>query len=154
MLEKIIATLLQALPVTMTRVEFLFLPLVATLFRNVKQMVDASSYYNSEYCTVTVFTARACILQLSLFCVSICVPHFVLCLRCNVQLWNLSPTVCMYYRKSFIFSLTENGIIKSEKVYEVMLATDRSHFSRCNPYMDSPQSIGTIPEPVFRQASS
>lgn len=24
-----------------------------------------------------------------------------------------------------------------------MLATDRAHFSRCNPYMDSPQSIGT-----------
>lgn len=24
-----------------------------------------------------------------------------------------------------------------------MLATDRGHFSRCNPYMDSPQSIGT-----------
>lgn len=47
---------------------------------------------------------------------------------------------------SFIFVLfasTENGIIKTDKVYEVMLATDRSHFSRCNPYMDSPQSIGT-----------
>ncbi|XP_073667556.1 protein-L-isoaspartate(D-aspartate) O-methyltransferase isoform X1 [Paramisgurnus dabryanus] len=36
----------------------------------------------------------------------------------------------------------ENGIIKSDRVYEVMLATDRAHFSRCNPYMDSPQSIG------------
>lgn len=41
------------------------------------------------------------------------------------------------------FSSPENGIIKSDKVYEVMLATDRAHFSRCNPYMDSPQSIGT-----------
>uniref|UniRef100_A0A8C7GNJ4 Protein-L-isoaspartate(D-aspartate) O-methyltransferase n=1 Tax=Oncorhynchus kisutch TaxID=8019 RepID=A0A8C7GNJ4_ONCKI len=37
---------------------------------------------------------------------------------------------------------SENGIIKSDKVYEVMLATDRGHFSRCNPYMDSPQAIG------------
>ncbi|XP_051500856.1 protein-L-isoaspartate(D-aspartate) O-methyltransferase isoform X2 [Myxocyprinus asiaticus] len=37
---------------------------------------------------------------------------------------------------------TENGIIKSDRVYEVMLATDRAHFSRCNPYMDSPQSLG------------
>lgn len=23
-----------------------------------------------------------------------------------------------------------------------MLATDRSHYAKCNPYMDSPQSIG------------
>uniref|UniRef100_A0A673CN57 Protein-L-isoaspartate(D-aspartate) O-methyltransferase n=1 Tax=Sphaeramia orbicularis TaxID=375764 RepID=A0A673CN57_9TELE len=38
-------------------------------------------------------------------------------------------------------NLRKNGIIKNDKVYEVMLATDRSHFSRCNPYMDSPQSI-------------
>uniref|UniRef100_A0AAY4CL74 Protein-L-isoaspartate(D-aspartate) O-methyltransferase n=1 Tax=Denticeps clupeoides TaxID=299321 RepID=A0AAY4CL74_9TELE len=41
-------------------------------------------------------------------------------------------------------NLRKNGIIKSDKVYEVMLATDRAHFSKCNPYMDSPQSI----EPV------
>ncbi|XP_048842546.1 protein-L-isoaspartate(D-aspartate) O-methyltransferase isoform X2 [Brienomyrus brachyistius] len=39
-------------------------------------------------------------------------------------------------------NLRKNGIIKSDKVYEVMLGTDRAHFSRCNPYMDSPQSIG------------
>ncbi|CAL8316285.1 unnamed protein product [Boreogadus saida] len=39
-------------------------------------------------------------------------------------------------------NLRKNGIIKSDKVYEVMLATDRGHFSKCNPYMDSPQSIG------------
>ncbi|XP_026050766.1 protein-L-isoaspartate(D-aspartate) O-methyltransferase-like isoform X2 [Carassius auratus] len=39
-------------------------------------------------------------------------------------------------------NLRKNGIIKSDRVYEVMLATDRVHFSRCNPYMDSPQSIG------------
>lgn len=47
---------------------------------------------------------------------------------------------------SFVsLSVPENGIIKSDKVYEVMLATDRGHFSRCNPYMDSPQSIGRFP---------
>uniref|UniRef100_A0A3Q2PNH6 Protein-L-isoaspartate(D-aspartate) O-methyltransferase n=1 Tax=Fundulus heteroclitus TaxID=8078 RepID=A0A3Q2PNH6_FUNHE len=40
-------------------------------------------------------------------------------------------------------NLRKNGIIKSDKVYEVMLSTDRAHYSRCNPYMDSPQSIGT-----------
>uniref|UniRef100_A0A8C2DMV4 Protein-L-isoaspartate O-methyltransferase n=1 Tax=Cyprinus carpio TaxID=7962 RepID=A0A8C2DMV4_CYPCA len=38
--------------------------------------------------------------------------------------------------------IPENGILKSDRVYEVMLATDRAHFSKCNPYMDSPQSIG------------
>ncbi|XP_041108258.1 protein-L-isoaspartate(D-aspartate) O-methyltransferase-like isoform X2 [Polyodon spathula] len=39
-------------------------------------------------------------------------------------------------------NLRKNGIIKSDKVFEVMLATDRAHFAKCNPYMDSPQSIG------------
>uniref|UniRef100_H0X741 Protein-L-isoaspartate O-methyltransferase n=1 Tax=Otolemur garnettii TaxID=30611 RepID=H0X741_OTOGA len=39
-------------------------------------------------------------------------------------------------------SVSENGIIKTDKVFEVMLATDRSHYAKCNPYMDSPQSIG------------
>uniref|UniRef100_A0A671SXY7 Protein-L-isoaspartate O-methyltransferase n=1 Tax=Sinocyclocheilus anshuiensis TaxID=1608454 RepID=A0A671SXY7_9TELE len=41
-------------------------------------------------------------------------------------------------------NLRKNGIIKSDRVYEVMLATDRAHFSKCNPYMDSPQSIGKL----------
>ncbi|XP_061480088.1 protein-L-isoaspartate(D-aspartate) O-methyltransferase isoform X2 [Rhineura floridana] len=41
-----------------------------------------------------------------------------------------------------IHNLRKNGIIKSDKVFEVMLATDRSHYAKCNPYMDSPQSIG------------
>uniref|UniRef100_A0A673CN63 Protein-L-isoaspartate O-methyltransferase n=1 Tax=Sphaeramia orbicularis TaxID=375764 RepID=A0A673CN63_9TELE len=49
----------------------------------------------------------------------------------------------MYGILTFFPLFLENGIIKNDKVYEVMLATDRSHFSRCNPYMDSPQSIGT-----------
>lgn len=53
-----------------------------------------------------------------------------LCFFCNIQ-WHS------------LFAFPENGIIKSDKVYEVMLVTDRAHFSRCNPYMDSPQSIGT-----------
>lgn len=42
--------------------------------------------------------------------------------------------------KFYLF--TENGIIKSDKVFEVMLATDRCHYAKYNPYMDSPQSIG------------
>uniref|UniRef100_A0A673T8R0 Protein-L-isoaspartate(D-aspartate) O-methyltransferase n=1 Tax=Suricata suricatta TaxID=37032 RepID=A0A673T8R0_SURSU len=40
-----------------------------------------------------------------------------------------------------IHNLRKNGIIKTDKVFEVMLATDRSHYAKCNPYMDSPQSI-------------
>lgn len=42
----------------------------------------------------------------------------------------------------FICLFIENGIIKSDKVFEVMLATDRCHYAKYNPYMDSPQSIG------------
>uniref|UniRef100_A0A4X1VQB1 Protein-L-isoaspartate(D-aspartate) O-methyltransferase n=1 Tax=Sus scrofa TaxID=9823 RepID=A0A4X1VQB1_PIG len=42
----------------------------------------------------------------------------------------------------FFHNLRKNGIIKTDKVFEVMLATDRSHYAKCNPYMDSPQSIG------------
>ncbi|XP_073928486.1 protein-L-isoaspartate(D-aspartate) O-methyltransferase isoform X5 [Castor canadensis] len=41
-----------------------------------------------------------------------------------------------------IHNLRKNGIIKTDKVFEVMLATDRCHYAKCNPYMDSPQSIG------------
>ncbi|XP_042307494.1 protein-L-isoaspartate(D-aspartate) O-methyltransferase [Sceloporus undulatus] len=41
-----------------------------------------------------------------------------------------------------IHNLRKNGIIKSDRVFEVMLATDRCHYAKCNPYMDSPQSIG------------
>uniref|UniRef100_A0A5F9C6S2 Uncharacterized protein n=1 Tax=Oryctolagus cuniculus TaxID=9986 RepID=A0A5F9C6S2_RABIT len=37
---------------------------------------------------------------------------------------------------------SENVIIKTDKVFEVMLATDRSHYTKCYAYMDSAQSIG------------
>ncbi|KAL6088805.1 hypothetical protein STEG23_006745 [Scotinomys teguina] len=38
----------------------------------------------------------------------------------------------------------KNGIIKTDEVFEVMLATDHSHYakSKSNPCIDSPQSIG------------
>ncbi|XP_072360198.1 protein-L-isoaspartate(D-aspartate) O-methyltransferase-like [Scyliorhinus torazame] len=39
-------------------------------------------------------------------------------------------------------NLRKNGIVKTEKVYHVMLATDRCHYVKSNPYTDSPQSIG------------
>lgn len=121
-------------------------------------MVGTSSCYKSVYCTLTVFTVRAWILKLPLFCASVCMTFVFYALYSYAMC--LSPVV-MHYRNDtksfFFFSLSlhsaENGIIKSEKVYEVMLATDRSHFSRCNPYMDSPQSIGMIPEPLMHHRS-
>uniref|UniRef100_A0A3B4AI87 Protein-L-isoaspartate(D-aspartate) O-methyltransferase n=1 Tax=Periophthalmus magnuspinnatus TaxID=409849 RepID=A0A3B4AI87_9GOBI len=58
---------------------------------------------------------------------------------CLIMAWKSGGTS----HAELVNNLRKNGIIKSDKVYEVMLATDRAHFSRCNPYMDSPQSIGT-----------
>lgn len=39
-------------------------------------------------------------------------------------------------------NLRVNGIIKSDVVEQAMLAVDRSHYSKNNPFMDAPQSIG------------
>lgn len=41
-----------------------------------------------------------------------------------------------------INNLRKNGIITSQRVYEVLLATDRGHYIKNFPYMDSPQTIG------------
>ncbi|XP_013780998.1 protein-L-isoaspartate(D-aspartate) O-methyltransferase-like isoform X2 [Limulus polyphemus] len=38
--------------------------------------------------------------------------------------------------------LKKNGIIHSEVVEKTMLSLDRAHYSKSNPYMDSPQGIG------------
>lgn len=40
--------------------------------------------------------------------------------------------------------MTEHGVIRSDRVFEAMLATDRGIYSRDNPYEDSPQSIGVF----------
>uniref|UniRef100_A0A8C9AFV0 Protein-L-isoaspartate(D-aspartate) O-methyltransferase n=1 Tax=Prolemur simus TaxID=1328070 RepID=A0A8C9AFV0_PROSS len=53
-----------------------------------------------------------------------------------------------------IHNLRKNGIIKTDKVFEVMLATDRSHYAKCNPYMDSPQSIAIELFSLFQVGSS
>ncbi|KAL7987693.1 hypothetical protein Chor_006612, partial [Crotalus horridus] len=57
---------------------------------------------------------------------------------CLTMAWKSGGTS----HSELIHNLRKNGIIKSDKVFEVMLATDRSHYAKCNPYMDSPQSIG------------
>nr|XP_033807171.1 protein-L-isoaspartate(D-aspartate) O-methyltransferase-like isoform X2 [Geotrypetes seraphini] len=41
-----------------------------------------------------------------------------------------------------INNLHKNGVIKSERVFDVMLATDRAHYIKYFSYMDSPQTIG------------
>ncbi|XP_003224825.2 protein-L-isoaspartate(D-aspartate) O-methyltransferase isoform X1 [Anolis carolinensis] len=39
-------------------------------------------------------------------------------------------------------NLYKNGVIKSQRVFDVLVATDRAHYIKYFPYMDSPQSIG------------
>ncbi|XP_065259078.1 protein-L-isoaspartate(D-aspartate) O-methyltransferase-like isoform X2 [Emys orbicularis] len=39
-------------------------------------------------------------------------------------------------------NLYKNGVIKSQRVLDVLMATDRAHYTKYLPYMDSPQSIG------------
>ncbi|XP_038261088.1 protein-L-isoaspartate(D-aspartate) O-methyltransferase-like isoform X2 [Dermochelys coriacea] len=39
-------------------------------------------------------------------------------------------------------NLYKNGVIKSQRVLDVLMATDRAHYAKYFPYMDSPQSIG------------
>ncbi|XP_056152036.1 l-isoaspartyl protein carboxyl methyltransferase, like [Lampris incognitus] len=41
-----------------------------------------------------------------------------------------------------ISRLRDHGVIRNDRVYEAMLATDRGLYSKDHPYADSPQSIG------------
>ncbi|KAF6241118.1 hypothetical protein HO173_000912 [Letharia columbiana] len=43
---------------------------------------------------------------------------------------------------ALIKNLTSNGLIKSERVRNAMLAVDRAHYAPATPYHDSPQTIG------------
>lgn len=75
----------------------------------------------------------------------ICVRHMISPNATNM-LTNFTDSCIAEEKQSlhfYIFFLfIENGIIKTDKVFEVMLATDRCHYAKYNPYMDSPQSIG------------
>uniref|UniRef100_S4R827 Protein-L-isoaspartate(D-aspartate) O-methyltransferase n=1 Tax=Petromyzon marinus TaxID=7757 RepID=S4R827_PETMA len=42
----------------------------------------------------------------------------------------------------WVICLAGNGIVKSDRVYQAMIATDRGKYAKHNAYMDSPQSIG------------
>ncbi|CAK9301277.1 unnamed protein product [Gordionus sp. m RMFG-2023] len=56
----------------------------------------------------------------------------------------------------FINSLWEHGVIKSERIKEIMLQIDRKDFIKNSPYVDSPQSISygvTISAPHMHAAA-
>lgn len=40
-------------------------------------------------------------------------------------------------------SPSDHGVIRNDRVFDAMLATDRGLYSTDHPYADSPQSIGT-----------
>ncbi|XP_072284341.1 protein-L-isoaspartate(D-aspartate) O-methyltransferase isoform X2 [Pyxicephalus adspersus] len=41
-----------------------------------------------------------------------------------------------------INNLRKNGVIRSQRVFDALMETDRAHYIQNFPYMDSPQSIG------------
>lgn len=43
----------------------------------------------------------------------------------------------------------DNGVIKSDQVFEAMLATDRVFYTKEHSYEDSPQSIGKYPHDLL-----
>jgi hypothetical protein len=57
---------------------------------------------------------------------------------------NVSHLLLLMFAVLFTSFLTHvaNGIVKNSRVADAMRAVDRGHFSRNNPYMDSPQGIG------------
>uniref|UniRef100_A0AAQ5YGN1 Protein-L-isoaspartate O-methyltransferase n=1 Tax=Amphiprion ocellaris TaxID=80972 RepID=A0AAQ5YGN1_AMPOC len=51
--------------------------------------------------------------------------------------------ICSGYRSHCLFYPPDHGVIRDDRVFNAMLATDRGIYSRDYPYADSPQSIGT-----------
>lgn len=88
---------------------------------------------------------RLCTSKSSLLLWICCLISLYCVLLHSFCLSDSAAGLCNIYIYTYLvlFASSENGIIKSDKVYEVMLVTDRAHFSRLHPYMDSPQSIGT-----------
>uniref|UniRef100_T1IUT1 Protein-L-isoaspartate O-methyltransferase n=1 Tax=Strigamia maritima TaxID=126957 RepID=T1IUT1_STRMM len=46
------------------------------------------------------------------------------------------------FNEKCVFGVLGNGIIRSDRVENTMLAVDRGKYCKHNPYMDAPQSIG------------
>ncbi|CAJ0933022.1 unnamed protein product [Ranitomeya imitator] len=55
--------------------------------------------------------------------------------RLLLRKYEFLPLTCELF-------VAENGVIRSQRVYEVLRTMDRAHYIRNFPYMDSPQSIG------------
>ncbi|XP_060684716.1 l-isoaspartyl protein carboxyl methyltransferase, like isoform X4 [Hemiscyllium ocellatum] len=67
---------------------------------------------------------------------SVIFPVGVLLVR--TMAWTSSGSSHSY----LIQNLKKNGVIRSQQVFDAMMATDRGLYCRTNPYADSPQSIG------------
>ncbi|XP_070576568.1 protein-L-isoaspartate(D-aspartate) O-methyltransferase-like isoform X2 [Ptychodera flava] len=74
---------------------------------------------------------RLCAVSVALLTVSMGAPF-------SAMAWRSSGT----NHDELINRLRQNGIIKSSRVYDAMMSVDRGSYSKHNPYMDSPQSIG------------
>ena len=54
------------------------------------------------------------------------------------------------YVNRHLLSSLDHGVIHNDRVFDAMLATDRGIYSRDYPYADSPQSIGTQSNYIFK----
>lgn len=62
------------------------------------------------------------------------------------RVWFVLQFVCDYF---LFLSFKDHGVIKSDRVFDAMLATDRGMYSKDYPYVDSPQSIGKYEEALL-----
>ncbi|XP_069773363.1 l-isoaspartyl protein carboxyl methyltransferase, like isoform X2 [Narcine bancroftii] len=74
--------------------------------------------------------------MLTMLRLSIVFPMGVLLVR--TMAWTSSGNS----HSQLIENLRRDGVIQSERVFRALMATDRTHYSKSSPYMDSPQSIG------------
>lgn len=79
---------------------------------------------------------RSCDMSSFLRLATITLPFGLLFTR--VMAWTSSGKT----HTDLINNLRKNGVIRSQRVFDVLIATDRAHYIRNFPYMDSPQSIG------------
>ncbi|XP_060531324.1 protein-L-isoaspartate(D-aspartate) O-methyltransferase-like isoform X1 [Cylas formicarius] len=63
-------------------------------------------------------------------------------LACSLPVFEMAWRSHGRSNLEMVRNLRANGIIKSDTVENAMLAVDRSHYSKNNPFMDAPQSIG------------
>ncbi|XP_059505309.1 protein-L-isoaspartate(D-aspartate) O-methyltransferase-like isoform X2 [Stegostoma tigrinum] len=74
--------------------------------------------------------------MLTMLRLSVIFPVGVLLLR--TMAWTSSGNS----HSQLVQNLKKGGVIRSQRVFDAMIATDRALYCRTNPYADSPQSIG------------